>query len=231
MLSKKQMTNILVVEDDISLNDGIVLALKQDDFFFHQADTCKKARALIQKNLYHLILLDVNLPDGTGYDLLREIRRKSNIPVLMLTANDMEMDEVMGFELGASDYMTKPFHLAVLRARINNLLGRNSGDKRDVYELDGFSFDFITMDFRKDDREIVLSKTEQKLLRMLVKNENCTLSRETLIDRLWSDGAEYVDENALSVSIRRLREKVEENPSAPKYIQTVYGVGYVWKNK
>ena len=222
------MTEILIVEDDKTLNDGIRLALKQGEFSFDQAFTCAEAHVKLKEKMYDMILLDINLPDGNGYDLLRDIRRRSQVPVLMLTANDLEMDEVMGLELGAYDYVTKPFSLAVLRARIRNLLRRKQQVTGD-YETEEFSFRFDEMEFYKNGQEIYLSKTEQKLLKLLVKNANQTLSREILVDRLWTDGAEYVDENALSVTIRRLREKIEEHPSKPVHIQTVYGVGYVWR--
>lgn len=222
------MTEILIVEDDKTLNDGIRLALKQGEFSFDQAFTCAEAHVKLKEKMYDMILLDINLPDGNGYDLLRDIRRRSQVPVLMLTANDLEMDEVMGLELGADDYVTKPFSLAVLRARIRNLLRRKQQVTGD-YETEDFSFRFDEMEFYKNGQEIYLSKTEQKLLKLLVKNANQTLSREILVDRLWTDGAEYVDENALSVTIRRLREKIEEHPSKPVHIQTVYGVGYVWR--
>ncbi len=224
------MTEILIVEDDQTLNDGIVLALKREEYHFDQSFSYEDARRKIKEKEYQLFLLDVNLPNGSGYDLLKEIRSKGRTPVLMLTANDMEMDEVMGLELGADDYMTKPFSLAVLRARIHNLLRRQEVPTND-YQSGEFSFRFDEMVFRKGGREIFLSKTEQKLLGLLVKNVNQALPRDVLVDRLWTDGAEYVDENALSVSIRRLREKIEDNPSKPVHIQTVYGVGYVWKEE
>ena len=170
------MTEILIVEDDKTLNDGIRLALKQGEFSFDQAFTCAEAHVKLKEKMYDMILLDINLPDGNGYDLLRDIRRRSQVPVLMLTANDLEMDEVMGLELGADDYVTKPFSLAVLRARIRNLLRRKQQVTGD-YETEEFSFRFDEMEFYKNGQEIYLSKTEQKLLKLLVKNANQTLSR------------------------------------------------------
>ena len=135
----------------------------------------------------------------------------------------------MGLELGADDYMTKPFSLMVLRARIEKVLNRQNAQAKSQYEIDGLVFDFEQMHFRKDGQEMELSKTEQKLLRVLVENKGITLSREKLVDTIWNGGAEYVDENALSVVIKRLRDKLEDTPSKPKYIQTVYGIGYVWR--
>ena len=175
------------------------------------------------------MLLDVNLPDGSGLDFVRKLRQegKTGLPVILLTANDTELDIVAGLESGADDYVTKPFSLAVLRARINTQLRRGTSAEGRV-EMDGFSFDFDRMEFRRDGQPVDLSKTEQRLLRLLVENRGQTLSRGQLLDRVWPDGAEFVDENALSVTIRRLRAKLEPDPSRPRYLKTVYGIGYSW---
>ena len=179
-------------------------------------------------------MLDVNLPDGNGLDFLRKFRAGSGyVPVILLTANDMETDIVAGLESGADDYVTKPFSLAVLRARVNAQLRRTGTAGRGgegPLVLGDFTFDFDRMEFRRDGRLIDLSKTEQKLLRILVENRGRTLPRELLVDRVWTDGAEYVDENALSVTVKRLRGKLEENPSKPRFLKTVYGIGYVWSS-
>ena len=171
------------------------------------------------------------LPDGSGLELLRRIRRSSAVPVILLTANDMELDEVTGLESGADDYITKPFSLAVLRARVAAQLRRGKPESRERLELGPFSFDFQTMEFRRDGRAVELSKTEQRLLRVLVENRGRTLPRSLLVDRVWTDGAEYVDENALSVTVKRLRGKLEKDPANPEYIKTVYGIGYTWAVK
>ena len=153
------------------------------------------------------------------------------MPVILLTANDLETDIVTGLELGAEDYITKPFSLAVLRARVNAQLRRQAGGAGQVVEVGEFIFDFARMEYRKAGRLIELSKTEQKLLRLLVQNRGVTLTRADLVDRVWTDGAAYVDENALSVTVKRLRDKLEDTPSKPKYLKTVYGVGYTWAVK
>ena len=139
----------------------------------------------------------------------------------------MEMDIVTGLESGADDYITKPFSLAILRARVNTQLRKQPAGTTKVI-IDEYVFDFEHMNFSDHGNPVELSKTEQKLLRLLVENRGQTLSREQLIDRVWTDGAEYVDENALSVTIKRLRDKLEPQPSKPQYIKTVYGLGYVW---
>lgn len=223
------MTNIAIIEDDKGLNNGIVLALKNDKYHFKQYYSLEEAKGEKLGVSTDLILLDINLPDGSGFDYLKELRKNSSVPVIILTANDLETDEVMGLELGADDYITKPFSLMVLRARIEKVLQRESAQIKSTYEVDDLLFDFEQMYFQKNGQGIVLSKTEQKLLRMLVENRGITLSRARLVDAIWTDGAEYVDENALSVAIKRLRNKIEMTPSKPKYIQTVYGIGYVWR--
>ena len=147
---------------------------------------------------------------------------------IKLTANDMETDIVAGLELGADDYITKPFSLAVLRARVNTALRRKNPEKTSASFLtDCYSFDFDKMEFFYNGIKTELSKTEQKLLRLLVENAGITLSRDKLIDMVWTDGAEYVDENALSVTVKRLRDKL----NAQDHIKTVYGIGYVWKKE
>ena len=184
---------------------------------------------MLAQKKFDLLILDVNLPDGSGLDLLREVRQGEAVPVILLTANDLEMDVVTGLESGADDYITKPFSLAILRARVNAQLRR--GTKSAWVELDGFRFDFDRMAFWKNGEPIELSKTEQKLLRLLVENRGQTMSRGALVDRIWTDGADFVDENALSVTVKRLRGKLEDDPSSPQYLKTVYGLGYTWAVK
>lgn len=221
------MPRITIIEDDRGLNDGIVLALKQDSFTFSQYYSLKEAKDVSGSDL---IILDINLPDGSGFDYLEKLRSTSDVPVIVLTANDLEMDEVRGLELGADDYITKPFSLMVLRTRIHKVLEKAGKKDRLTYRQHGFFFDFERMHYCKDGAELQLSKTEQRLLRILIANRNRTLERETLVDRLWTDGAEYVDENALSVAVKRLRDKLEADSSKPRFVQTVYGKGYVWKD-
>ncbi len=219
---------ILVAEDDKGLNQGIRLALRKEEMVFDAAYTLKEARKLWRENRPDMVLLDVNFPDGSGFDFLRELRRSSDIPVLVITANDMETDEVTGLTLGADDYITKPFSLMALRARVENIRRRALKPLRHIYQEGPFCFDFEKLGFFVDGKEIPLSAPEQKLLKLFVSHPGQTLPREMLADRIWTDGMEYVDENALSVTVSRLRRKLEggghKNP-----IATVYGVGYVWR--
>lgn len=221
---------ILIVEDDRGLNRGIALALKEETVEFLSALTLAQEQEIWKNNAVDMVLLDVNLPDGSGYELLKEIRRASQIPVLMLTANDLEIDEVTGFRLGADDYITKPFSLMVLRARVERMRFRIRQTESYGYEDERFQFFYDEMRYLADGQEIVLSKTEQKLLKLFTEHIGQTLTREQLIDTLWTGDRKYVDENALSVTVNRLRRKLEgKGRECP--IQTVYGLGYVWEKR
>ena len=218
------MNQILLLEDDDSLGRGIRMALETPDCTVTHCGTLQQAAELLRNTVFELLILDINLPDGSGLDLLRTLRQSGNgTPAILLTANDLELDEVTGLEAGADDYITKPFSLAVLRARVNAQLRRSAPAKSDRLELDGFTFDFSRLEFLKNGTPVELSKTEQRLLRLLVENRGRTLPRGLLLEKVW-DGGEFVDENALSVAMRRLRAKLGAAP-----IKTVYGVGYVWE--
>lgn len=223
------LKNILIVEDDRALANGICLALKSEAITPFSCHTYNAAKEELKKESFDLIILDINLPDGNGLDLLRDIGGLS--PVILLTANDLEIDIVAGLESGAADYITKPFSLAVLRARVNTQLRKSLELKTDRFVIDDFVFDFGRLEYFSGGQLIELSKTEQKLLKILIENKGNTVPRETLVDRIWTDGAEYVDENALSVTVKRLRDKLEKEPSKPCYIKTVYGIGYSWAVK
>ncbi len=218
------MNTILIVEDDKSLAQGLSLALKQPEFNIVTANDIKTAVQIFSNITISLILLDINLPDGNGLEFCKTVRMKSSIPIIILTANDMEIDEVAGLEAGADDYITKPFSLAVLRARVQSVIRRLNNKHNEFIYIDSFSFDFDNMTFTKAGAEIILSKTEQKLLKILVLNKGNVLSRDMLIEKVWGIN-EFVDENALSVTIKRLREKLEDDNT---YVKTVYGIGYTW---
>ncbi len=231
------MRKILIIEDDCVLADGLCRALMVQEAERIQAEsagTLREAERKLEEGRFDLVILDINLPDGSGFDFLSEIRDKKEIPVIMLTANDLESDIVAGLEAGADDYITKPFRLAELRARVHTQLRRGERAKAgwekagtEPFRCGGFVFDFDRMHFTSEGREVELSKTEQKLLRMLTERAEGKVGRAELIDRIWTDGAEYVDENALSVAVKRLRDKL----GAQNYIKTVYGIGYMWTGK
>ncbi len=220
------MEQILIIEDDKGLQQGLCKALKTEQRQVISCGDLRTAREQLLCGAPDLILLDLNLPDGNGLALLRELRENAaNPPVILLTANDTDEDVVNGLEQGADDYITKPFSLAVLRARVNTQL-RKAGmaEAENVVKTGPYSFHFSAQRFCVDGASVELSKTEQKLLWLLVKNQGRTMARSTLIDSIWTDGAAYVDENALSVTVKRLRDKLH----AQDRIKTVYGIGYVW---
>ena len=223
------MKSILIVEDDESLAVGLCRSFRSSDMKAVSCGCLRDARKKLKEEEYDLLLLDVNLPDGDGFSLLEEVKQQYHCAVIMLTANDLESDIVAGLEQGADDYVTKPFSLAVLRARVQKQLqnreeNHQNSDVSNRYMCDGYVFDFDSMEFYHDEERIELSKTEQKLLRLLTANAGSTMTRDVLVDRIWTDGAEYVEENALSVTVKRLRDKL----AAGEYIKTIYGVGYTW---
>ena len=220
------MEQILIVEDDETLNQGLRKALRDDKRQIVSCASIKEAREQLSLATVSFVLLDINLPDGSGLDLLKEIKAENpKLPVILLTANDTDRDVVTGLEEGADDYITKPFSLSVLRARVNTQLRKYRSDSNDNVYTDGpYSFDYKNMIFSFNGRAVELSKTEQKLLHILTENAGISVKRDTLIDKLWTDGAEYVDENALSVTVKRLRDKL----SAQDKIKTIYGIGYSW---
>lgn len=226
------MKHIFLLEDDETLGRGIAMALTEPEVSVACRPSLAKAREVLAEEQFDLLILDINLPDGSGLDLLRQVRSEGvATPVILLTVNDLELDEVTGLEAGADDYITKPFSLAVLRARVNAQLRRGAPTVSQTMSIGPFTFDFDRMDFRRDGTAVELSKTEQKLLRVLVENRGHAVPRATLVDRVWTDGAEFVEENALSVTVKRLRSKLETDPGKPDYLKTVYGIGYTWAVK
>ena len=217
------MDRILVVEDEGNMRDIIRDYLTAHGLECDLARDGREALELLEEADFDAVVLDVLMPGLDGFGVCRAVRRHSAVPILFLTALGSEEDMLRGYALGADDYVTKPFSLAVLRARVNNLLRRGAVPRGEVVELPPFSFDFAGMAFSRNGEAIELSKTEQRLLRLLVEHRGQTLTREQLLDRVW-DGGEFVDENALSVAVRRLRAKLGDAP-----IKTVYGLGYTWE--
>ena len=223
------METILIIEDDRALAQGLTRALSTEQTTVTCCGSLQEASNVMSINSFDLIILDVNLPDGNGFDYLKRIKDTyPAVPVIMLTANDLESDIVAGLEKGADDYITKPFSLAVLRARVDVQL-RRKRDKDPLLSsrpvtVGDFSFDFDRMEYTRCGDPVILSRTEQKLLRILVENAGITISRDRLIDAVWTGDAEFVDENALSVAVKRLRDKL----NAGDRIKTIYGIGYMW---
>lgn len=224
------MKRILLVEDDSILAFSIEYTLKEEGFQISVANDLANARRLLHQFDFELVLLDVKLPDGDGYELCTEIHQSSQLSVIFLTACDEEVNIVQGLDLGADDYITKPFRIRELVSRIRAVLRRSaknfqksevmtSGDLQ-VYTLEG--------KIKKTGQEIILTALEYRLLLTLISNAKQILSRNSILENLWDIDGEFIDDNSLSVYIRRLRKKIEDDPADPQYILTVRGLGYKW---
>ncbi|MGO1469879.1 MAG: response regulator transcription factor [Tissierella sp.] len=223
------MTNLLLVEDDTTLSLGIVYSLEKEGYKVDKVNTVESAKNIIDDKKFDLIILDIGLPDGDGFELCKYIRQNRTTPIIFLSAEDEEVNIVMALDMGGDDYITKPFRInellsrikAVLRRYNKTLLGQNlqSGD---------IKVDLLSNKVFVKDEEINLTASEYKLLLILMKNFKIALSRLQILENLWDTEGDFVDDNSLSVYIKRLREKIEEDFSQPKYIKTLRGVGYMW---
>lgn len=224
------MNRILLVEDDDNLVFGIEYTLTSEGYTVFVAGSLEEAQKAFKANAVDLILLDVNLPDGSGYDLCREIRTSSQVPIIFLTALDEEANVVAGLDLGADDYMTKPIRTKELLSRMKAVLRRNHKPKDEVnrWISDDIEVRVLEGTVFKCKQELLLTGLEYRLLLMLITHSKQICSRSTLLHSLWDMSGEFIDDNTLSVHIRRLREKIEDVPAAPKYIITIRGVGYKW---
>lgn len=222
------MNRILIVEDNLTLREGMVYALRQAGYEPVGAGSVEEAGRCLSP-LPDLTLLDINLPDGDGRDFLHTLRSVSQAPVILLTALDAENDMVRGFDAGCDDYITKPFSMPVLLRRIKAIL-RRAGEKEtdDKYMCGPLVYDFTKKELRKNDEAVSLTATEVRLLEYFLQNRNQTLSRGQILSAVWDAYENYVDEGALNVNVRRLREKVEEDAKQPLYIRTMFGIGYQW---
>jgi len=219
---------ILILEDDESLNRGIAFTFEKDGYDAVSAGSIKDGKRMLEQHRIDLIILDLGLPDGNGLDLCKEIRTYSNVPIIMLTACDLETDEVSGLLSGADDYITKPFSLAVLRARVEALLRRTEAENRHIIRSGEYKLDTDLCRFFRGDEEIPVSVTEFKLLSFLMTNAGQVLSKEQILSALWDSAGNFVDDNTLPVNISRLRAKLEDDPKAPRTIRTIHGIGYIW---
>lgn len=226
----QHMNRILMVEDDQSLINGLSFAIDKAGYEIEIARTSAEMYTLWFDDKFDLVILDVSLPDGIGFDLCRDIRQTSKVPIIFLTAADEEADIVMGLDIGGDDYITKPFKLAVLMSRINALLRRSQDYRETGGELisNGISVDRIKGEVWKNDEKLDLTSSEYKLLVYLMENDGITLSSEQILGHLWDYDERYVDTNTLTVYIRRLRSKIEDDPGNPAHILTVRGRGYKW---
>lgn len=219
--------DIFLLEDDEAIAMGLVYSLEQEGYQVTHASTVGKAEEIIVQNVFSLYILDLTLPDGSGYDVCRKIKAQGDYPVIFLTVMEEEVNVVMGLELGADDYITKPFRVRELLARMKSVLRRYTKETADgvlrykklcIYTNEGR--------VEKDGKEIELTAMEYRLLLILLNNKGMILSRNQLLENIWDVEGDFVNDNTLTVYIKRLRDKIEENPSQPEYIQTIRGRGY-----
>ena len=224
------MSKILLLEDDLSLINGLSFAFRKQGFELAVVRTLKEANELWGEGKYDLLVLDVSLPDGTGYEFCKKVRQVSKVPIIFLTASDEEMNIIMGLDIGGDDYITKPFKLGVLVSRINALLRRAKGFNSTDTELqsNGIKVHMLQGQVFKNEKLIDLTAAEYKLLCLFMKNPNVVLTKEQILDKLWDCEGNYIDNSTLTVYLRRLRMKIEDNPSEPQMLLTVRRMGYKW---
>ena len=224
------MINILMIEDDSTIAFGVKYALEQEGFNIDICNDLESGRNSLNEKTFDIILLDVMLPDGNGYDFCKEIRKSKNIPIIFLTACDEEINIVMGLDIGGDDYMTKPFRVRELISRIKAVVRRNKGEDKGKKVLRYGDLSVHTLEARvfKGGEEIFLTSAEYKLMLILIQNENIVLSRNQILEKLWDVTYDFINDNTLTVYIKRLREKIEIDASNPKHIITVRGMGYKW---
>jgi len=222
------MKKILIIEDDENLSRGIAFTFEKDGYDAVSTGNIKEGKRMLEQQKIDLIILDLGLPDGNGMDFCKEIRSHSKIPIIMLTACDLETDEVSGLLAGADDYITKPFSLSIFRARVETLLRRMEAESSHIILSGKYRLDTNLCKLFQEDEEILISATEYKLLYFLMTNAEQVLSKEQILSSLWDNDGNFVDENTLPVNISRLRAKLEDDPKNPRIIKTIHGIGYIW---
>lgn len=220
--------DIFLLEDDEAIGIGLTYSLENEGYAVTLAKSCKEAEKVIEEKTFSLYILDLTLPDGSGYDICKKIKDRGDLPVIFLTAYDDEVNVIMGFELGADDYIAKPFRVKELMLRIKSVLRRYSNETSDgIIKINNLSINTNEAKVYKDGQEIVLTAMEYKLLLILLSNRGKVLSRTALLENIWDVAGDFVEDNTLTVYIKRLRDKIEENPTKPEFIKTVRGLGYV----
>ncbi len=224
------MSKILLLEDDLSLINGLSFAFRKQGFELAVVRTLKEANELWGEGKYDLLVLDVSLPDGTGYEFCKKVRQVSKVPIIFLTASDEEMNIIMGLDIGGDDYITKPFKLGVLVSRINALLRRAKGFNSTDTELQSNGIKVLMLQGQvfKNEKLIDFDCRRIWLLCLFMKNPNVVLTKEQILDKLWDCEGNYIDSSTLTVYMRRLRMKIEDNPSEPQMLLTVRRMGYKW---
>ena len=224
--------DIFLLEDDDAIAMGLSYSLENEGYTITVAKSVSKALEIINKKNFSMYLLDLTLPDGSGYSVCKRIKEIGDFPVIFLTAYDDEVNVVMGFELGADDYITKPFRLKELLVRIKSVFRRYNNDSGDgKIKVKDLVVNTNEAKVYKNGNEIVLTAMEYRLLLILLNNRGCVLSRTQLLENIWDVAGDFVEDNTLTVYIKRLRDKIEENPTEPKYIKTIRGLGYIIENE
>lgn len=219
---------LFVLEDDAAIGMGLSYSLKNEGYDVTVAKNVKSAYEILNKETFSLYILDLTLPDGSGYDVCREIKKSGDFPVIFLTAYDDEVNVVMGLELGADDYISKPFRVKELLARIKSVLRRYSKDSPDgIVSVGSIKVNTNEAKVYKNGAEIILTAMEYKLLLIFINNRGKVLSRQRLLEDIWDVAGDFVNDNTLTVYIKRLRDKIEEDPAKPAVIKTVRGLGYI----
>lgn len=222
---------IFLLEDDSAIAMGLSYSLENEGYEITLAQSVKQAFEIIDKEEFSLYILDLTLPDGNGYDVCKKIKSKGDLPVIFLTAYDDEVNVVMGFELGADDYITKPFRVKELLVRIKSVMRRYSKESVDSnIVIKNLTINTNEAKVYKDGREIVLTAMEYRLLLILLNNRGKVLTRNQLLEGIWDIDGDFVEDNTLTVYIKRLRDKIEEDATKPRFIKTVRGLGYVIEN-
>ena len=219
------MTKVLLVEDDKSIIKNLTRLLEQEGFSVTSREGQREALKLLAEETFDLLLLDVSLADGNGFSLCTAAKRLTAAPVIFLTASEDESSVVTGLDLGADDYIAKPFRPLELISRIKSVL-RRSGKTQSVFELGNLRIDSVRGTVHKEGQEVFLSALEYRLLLVFINNKGIVLSRQKLLEEIWDIAGEFVNDNTLTVYIKRLREKIEEDPQNPKVIKTIRGLGY-----
>lgn len=220
--------DIFLLEDDEAIGIGLTYSLENEGYNVTLAKSVKVAEKIIDEKEFSLYILDLTLPDGSGYDVCKRIKAKGDLPVIFLTAYDDEVNVIMGFELGADDYISKPFRVKELMLRIKSVMRRYSNETSDgIIKINNLKINTNEAKVYKNNEEIILTAMEYRLLLILLSNRGKVLSRTALLENIWDVAGDFVEDNTLTVYIKRLRDKIEEDPAKPEFIKTVRGLGYV----
>ena len=220
--------DIFLLEDDEAIGIGLTYSLENEGYNVTLAKSVKEAEKIIDEKKFSLYILDLTLPDGSGYDVCKRIKAKGDLPVIFLTAYDDEVNVIMGFELGADDYISKPFRVKELMLRIKSVMRRYSNETSDgIIKINNLKINTNEAKVYKNNEEIILTAMEYRLLLILLSNRGKVLSRTALLENIWDVAGDFVEDNTLTVYIKRLRDKIEEDPAKPEFIKTFRGLGYV----